>query len=42
MFNGLKKPHFRINDIENNLTIGDLFDESFRNESEAETFLNNL
>jgi len=39
MFDGVKKTHYRINSINEDLTIGDLFDDVFKTEEEVKTFL---
>ena len=39
MFDGIKKPVYRINKIEDGLKIGSLFDEQFKTLEEVKTFL---
>jgi len=39
MFDGVKKPHYKINEINNDLSIGHLFDNEFKTIEEVKRFL---
>jgi len=39
MFDGVKKPHWRVNSIQDDLKIGDLHDEIFKTLEDVKTYL---